>query len=111
DKTQLELMQSYAASEMEIFRFLRVPNALPFAFSALKLSTTLAMIGAIVSEFFGGSLAGLGYRIREDAALFRFPESWSAIIVASLFGISFFLFISALERAAMPWYQSFRSES
>jgi NitT/TauT family transport system permease protein len=111
DPTQLELMRSYAATEVDIFRRLRIPNALPFMFSAFKLATTLSMIGAIVSEFFGGSLAGLGYRIREDAALFRFPESWAAIIVASLFGISFYLLISAFERAAMPWYQSFRSES
>jgi NitT/TauT family transport system permease protein len=111
DISQLELMRSYAAHEIDIFRWLRLPNALPFIFSALKLATTLSMIGAIVSEFFGGSLAGLGYRIREDAALFRFPESWSAILVASLFGISFYMLISALERAAMPWYRSFRSES
>ncbi len=108
---QLELMRSYAATEMEIFRALRVPNSLPFVFSALKLSATLAMIGAIVAEFFGGSLAGLGYRIREDAALFRFPESWSAILVASFFGIGFYMLISSLERAAMPWYRSFRSDS
>ena len=108
---QLELMRSYAATEFEIFRALRIPTALPLIFSALKLCTTLAMIGAIVSEFFGGSLAGLGYRIREDAALFRFPASWSAILVASLFGISFYMLVSALERAAMPWYRSFRDEA
>jgi NitT/TauT family transport system permease protein len=108
DATQLELLRSYAASEFEIFRKLRFPNAYPYMFSAFKLSATLAMIGAIVSEFFGGSLAGLGYRIREDAALFRFPASWSAIVVASLFGIGFYLFITALERAVMPWYRSFR---
>lgn len=108
---QLELMRSYAATELEIFGALRLPNALPFVFSALKLATTLAMIGAIVAEFFGGSLAGLGYRIREDAALFRFPESWSAILVASFFGIGFYMLVSSLERAAMPWYRSFRSDS
>lgn len=110
NQTQLELMRSYAANELDIFRKLRLPNALPMIFSALKLATTLSMIGAIVSEFFGGSLSGLGYRIREDAGLFRFPASWSAIIVASLFGISFYILISALERGLMPWYRSFRSE-
>src|SRR5690606_25817005 len=102
---------SYAASEWKIFWALRVPTALPFIFSALKLAATLAMIGAIVSEFFGGSLAGLGYRIREDAALFRFPLSWSAILVASLFGIGFYTLLSALERTAMPWHQSFRGDN
>lgn len=110
DNLSLELMRSYAATEMEIFRKLRLPNALPYIFSALKLSTTLAMIGAIVSEYFGGSTQGLGYRIREDAALFRYPESWAAIIMASLLGILFYLLVSAVERAVMPWHVSFREE-
>ena len=110
DNLSLELMRSYAATEMEIFRKLRLPNALPYIFSALKLSTTLAMIGAIVSEYFGGSTQGLGYRIREDAALFKYPESWAAIIMASLLGILFYLLVSAVERAVMPWHISFREE-
>jgi len=89
---------------------LRLPSALPFIFSALKVATTLAMIGAIVSEYFGGSTKGLGYRIREDAQLFRYPESWSAIIIAALLGILFYLVVSAVERAMMPWHISFREE-
>lgn len=111
DPREIELMHSYAATEFEILRKVRVPVALPYILSALKLSTTLAMIGAIVAEFFGGSFSGLGYLIRNDAVLFRFPASWSAIVVASLFGISFYLLITALERVLMPWYQSFREES
>jgi NitT/TauT family transport system permease protein len=110
DNLSLELMRSYAATDAEIFRKLRLPNALPYIFSALKLSTTLAMIGAIVSEYFGGSTQGLGYRIREDAALFKYPESWAAIIMASLLGILFYLLVSAVERAVMPWHISFRDE-
>ena len=110
DNLSLELMRSYAATDMEIFRKLRLPNTLPYIFSALKLSTTLAMIGAIVSEYFGGSTQGLGYRIREDAALFKYPESWAAIIMASLLGILFYLLVSAVERAVMPWHISFREE-
>ena len=66
------------------------PSALPFIFSALKVGTTLAMIAAIVSEYFGGSTAGLGYRIRDDAGLFKYPEAWSAIFVAALYGIIFY---------------------
>jgi NitT/TauT family transport system permease protein len=106
----VELMRSYAASEWEIFRKLRFPSALPYIFSALKVSTTLAMIGAIVSEYFGGATTGLGYRIREDAALFKYPESWAAIIIASLLGILFYMLVSALERVVMPWHVSFRDE-
>ncbi|MCI0713642.1 MAG: ABC transporter permease [Chloroflexi bacterium] len=112
EQRQLELMKSYAASQLEIFRYLRLPTALPFIFSSLKLAATLAMIGAIVAEFFGGTPAtALGFRIKNDAGLLRMTESWSAIIVASVLGIGFFLFISALERNAMPWYSSFRDQS
>ncbi|MBC7872309.1 MAG: ABC transporter permease subunit [Chitinophagaceae bacterium] len=110
DAVSLELMKSYAASELEIFRKLRLPSALPFIFSALKVATTLSMIGAIVSEYFGGSTQGLGYRIRDDAGLFKYPEAWSAIFVAALFGIFFYLLVSAAERAFMSWHVSFREK-
>ena len=112
ERRELELMESYAATQFEIFRYLRLPTALPYIFSSLKLAATLAMIGAIVAEFFGGTPAtALGFRIKNDAGLLRMTESWSAIIVASVLGIGFFLFISALERNAMPWYGSFRDQS
>lgn len=107
---QLELMQSYAASSGDVFRKLRLPNALPYIFSALKLATTLSMIGAIVSEYFGGSTAGLGFRIRDDAGLFKYPEAWAAILMASLGGILFYLLVSAVERAMLSWHVSFRED-
>ena len=110
DNTSLELMRSYAASQWDIFRKLRLPTALPFIFSALKVATTLSMIGAIVSEYFGGSTQGLGYSIREDAALGKYSETWSAIIIASVLGILFYVLVSAVERAVMPWHISFREE-
>ena len=108
DHVSLELMKSYAASQWEIFRKLRLPSALPFIFSSLKVATTLSMIGAIVSEYFGGSNNGLGYSIRNDAALFKNAEAWSGIVIASLFGILFYLLVSAAERAFMHWHVSFR---
>lgn len=108
DLLSLELMKSYAAAPAQIFRKLRLPSALPFIFSALKVATTLSMIGAIVSEYFGGSTAGLGYRIRDDAGQFKYPEAWSAIFVASLFGILFYMVVSTVERAFMSWHVSFR---
>ncbi len=110
DYRSLELMRSYAATEWQIFRKLRFPNALPFIFSALKVATTLSMIGAIVSEYFGGSTKGIGYRLREDAQLFRYADTWSAIIIAALLGILFYMVVSAVERAMMPWHISFREE-
>lgn len=107
---QLELMRSYAAGSQDIFRKLRMPMALPYIFSALKLATTLSMIGAIVSEYFGGSTAGLGFRIRDDAGLFKYPEAWAAILMASLGGILFYLLVSAVERSMLSWHVSFREK-
>jgi NitT/TauT family transport system permease protein len=108
DALSLELMHTYAARPLAVFRKLRLPNALPFIFSALKVATTLSMIGAIVSEYFGGSTAGLGFRIRDDAGLFKYPEAWAAIFIASVYGILFYLLISVIERALMSWHVSFR---
>jgi NitT/TauT family transport system permease protein len=110
DALSLELMRSYAGTEIDTFRKLRLPSALPFIFAALKVGTTLSMIGAIVGEYFGGATTGLGYRIRDDAGLFKYPEAWSAILVAALFGILFYLLVSALERALMSWHVSFREK-
>ncbi len=110
DALQLELMHSYAANSADTFRKLRLPNALPYIFSALKLATTLSMIAAIVSEYFGGSTAGLGFRIRDDAGLFKYPEAWAAILMASLGGILFYLLVSAVERAMLSWHVSFREK-
>ncbi len=110
DALSLELMKSYAANQWHIFTKLRLPNALPYIFSALKVGTTLAMIGAIVSEYFGGATTGLGFRIRDDAGLFKYPEAWSAILIAALFGILFYLLVSAVERALLSWHVSFREK-
>ncbi len=110
DTLSLELMRSYAATPLAIFRKLRLPNALPYIFAALKVATTLSMIAAIVSEYFGGSTAGLGYKIRDDAGLFKYPEAWASILMASLFGIMFYLAVSAVERALMRWHPSFREK-
>lgn len=106
----LELMRSYAASQIEIFRKVRLPNALPYIFSALKVGTTLATIGAIVSEYFGGSTAGLGSNIRSFAGLFQYAEAWAAIVMACLFGILFYLVVSAVERSLLHWHVSFREK-
>jgi NitT/TauT family transport system permease protein len=100
---QIELMRSYAASDVTIFRLVRVPAALPFLFTALKVASVLAMIGAIVSEYFGGSLDALGANIKQDAALFQFEKAWAEIVIACLLGIGFYLAVALLERVAMRW--------
>ncbi len=109
DKRSLELMRSYAAGEFDILRRLRIPNALPYMFNGFKIAATLSMIGAVVSEYFGGPRIALGVFITQEAALFRFSSAWAAIIIACFLGIALYLIIIIVERLAMPWHSSFRN--
>jgi NitT/TauT family transport system permease protein len=106
----IELMRSYAAGEIEIFRRVRIPTALPYVFSALKVATVLAMIGAIVGDYFGGSQDSLGIVIRRDAGIFAFEHAWAAIVIASMLGILFYAAVAIVERLAMGWHPSARIE-
>ena len=108
--SSIELMRSYAAGEWEIFRRVRIPNALPFIFSALKIATVLAMIGAIVGDYFGGSQDALGILIRRSAGIFAFEEAWAAIVVASVLGIAFYAAVALVERLTLTWHPSARIE-
>ena len=99
---QIELMRSYAAGEFAIFRLVRVPTALPFVFSALKIATVLAMIGAIVSDYFG-TFGSLGITIKNSVALFDFETAWAAILVASILGVLMYVAVSLVERATLQW--------
>jgi NitT/TauT family transport system permease protein len=105
---QIELMRSYASGELEIFRRVRIPNALPYIFTSLKVATVLAMIGAIVGDYFGGSQEALGILIRRSAGIFAFEEAWAAIVVASLLGIAFYAAVAVVERMALTWHPSTR---
>ncbi|MEI6180381.1 MAG: ABC transporter permease [Chloroflexales bacterium] len=99
----LQLMHSYAAAQRAIFLKLRVPAALPFFFNALRVCTTLSMIGAVVAEFFGGPQNALGVYIKTQAGVLRTREAWSAILVACLYGLAFYVVVVLIERAVMPW--------
>jgi NitT/TauT family transport system permease protein len=100
----LELMRSYAASEQQIFWKLRLPHSLPMMFIALRACATLAMIGAVVSEFFGGPVKSLGVYIKSTASLFQTRQAWSAILVACALGLLFYFAVALAERLAMPWH-------
>jgi len=106
DPESIELMRSYAARESAIFRRVRIPSSLPFVFSALKVASVLAMIGAVVGDYFGGSTEALGVLILSSVALSRFDVAWAAILVASLLGIAFYAAISLVERYALRWHPS-----
>lgn len=106
----IELMRSYAAGEVEIFRRVRIPNSLPYLFAALKVATVLAMIGAVVGEYFLSSQEALGFQIRNSAALFQFELAWAAIVVASVLGILFYSAVTLVERLTMGWHPSSRTD-
>ena len=106
----LELMRSYGASEWTVLRKVRLPNALPFFFTALKVATTLSLIGAIVGEYFGGSSRVIGRVIVQSASALRFDVTWAAILLAAATGIVFYLAVVAVERLVMPWHASVRGE-
>src|ERR671926_541954 len=102
----LELMDSYAAGQVEIFRRVRIPTALPFIFTGLKVATVLAMIGAVVGEYFGGALNALGVLILTRARVFQFTEAWAGILLACLFGIALYVAVAVVERLALRWVPS-----
>jgi NitT/TauT family transport system permease protein len=103
DPHQIELMRSYAASDFEIWRRVRVPTALPFVFTALKVASVLAMIGAIVGEYFGGAFNALGVLIRSDAQILDFVTAWAGILVASLLGLGLYAAVVLAERMVVRW--------
>jgi NitT/TauT family transport system permease protein len=103
---QIELMRSYAADDVAVFRRVRIPTSLPYVFAALKIASVLAMIGAIVGEYFGGSQEQLGIQIKNSAALFQFETAWAAILVACILGIGFYLAVSVAEMLTMRRYPS-----
>lgn len=106
EPAKLELMRSYATTEFDVLAKVRLPNALPYLFNALKICSTLSVIGAVVGEYFGGPRDTLGVYILQEAKLFRFDNAWAAIIIAALLGIVFYLIIITLERIAIPWHAS-----
>jgi len=103
DPTHRELMRSYAASDWTFARKVRLPGALPFVFTGLRQASSLAVIAAVVAEYFGGLQNGLGSRITSAAAFTAYPRAWAFVVGACLLGLVFYLSTLLLERVAMPW--------
>ncbi len=103
EPSQIELMRSYGASDLSILRHVRIPNAIPFFLTSLRLAAPLSVIAAIVAEYFGGPQDRLGPVITQNASFARYAEAWAAIVVASVVGLMLFAAAVAVERLAMPW--------
>ena len=108
DAMHRDLMHSYGASFGQTFAKLRLPSALPFVFNALKVNSTLALIAAIVAEFFGSPILGLGFRISTEVARLNVDVVWAVIAVAALAGSVFYGAIAAIERVCTFWHPSYR---
>lgn len=103
DPGQVELMRSCAASEATVLRRVRVPNALPFLFTGLKVAASLSVISAIVAEYLGGPQDGLGNRITSAAANSAYGRAWAYVAAACVMGLVFYVGAFVAERLAMPW--------
>lgn len=107
-RMERDLMRTYAADYTQSLRKLRLPAALPFIFNALKINSTLALIGAIVAEFFGTPIVGMGFRISTEVGRMNIDMVWAEIAVAALAGSLFYAVVSLLERAFTFWHPSYR---
>ncbi len=111
DRMSLDLMRSYGASYPQTLLKLRLPIALPFIFNALKINSTLALIGAIVAEFFGSPTAGMGFRINIENARMGLDVVWATIAVAAVAGSAFYGILALLERVFTFWHPSYRAQN
>ncbi len=105
---QRDLMETYAATYWQSFLKLRLPAAMPFIFNGLKISTTLALIGAIVAEFFGSPTLGMGFRISTSVGQLSLDMVWAEIVVAALAGTAFYGVVAMIEKAVTFWHPSQR---
>lgn len=104
-----DLMHTYAASWWQTLVKLRLPAAWPFIFNALKINSTLALIGAIVAEFFGTPIVGMGFRISAEMGRSNVDMVWAEIAVAAIAGSGFYGLVALAERAVTFWHPSVRS--
>ncbi len=107
-RMERDLMRSYGASYLETLIKLRLPIGLPFIFNALKINSTLALIGAIVAEFFGTPIVGMGFRISTEVGRMNLDMVWATIAVAALAGSLFYGVVALLERTLTFWHPAFR---
>ncbi|SCB17229.1 ABC transporter permease [Rhizobium lusitanum] len=104
-----DLMRTYASNYWQTLLKLRLPAAAPFIFNALKINSTLALIGAIVAEFFGTPMSGMGFRISTENGRLNLDMVWAEIAVAAVAGSVFYGIVAIIERMATFWHPSIRS--
>ncbi|MDA3858608.1 MAG: ABC transporter permease [Roseovarius sp.] len=111
DAMQRDLMRTYAAGYWKTLLKLRLPAAMPFIFNGLKIATTLALIGAIVAEFFGSPIKGMGFRISTSVGQLALDLVWAEIVVAAIVGSGFYGAMALIEKAVTFWHPSQRGRT
>jgi NitT/TauT family transport system permease protein len=109
DSIQCDLMQTYGATYWQSLLKLGLPAAMPFIFNGLKICTTLALIGAIIAEFFGSPIRGMGFRISTEVGRLALDMVWAEITVAALAGSAFYGTMALIEKAVTFWHPSQRN--
>ena len=101
-------MRSYGAGYLQTLLRLRLPSSLPFVFNALKINSTLALIGGIVAEFFGTPIVGMGFRISAEVGRMNLGMVWATIVVAAVSGSALYGALALVERRLTFWHSSYR---
>tara|TARA_R110000787_G_scaffold42970_6_gene105281 strand:- start:135 stop:1073 length:939 start_codon:yes stop_codon:yes gene_type:complete len=109
DAMQRDLMRTYAAGYWRTLLKLRLPAAMPFIFNGLKIGSTLALIGAIVAEFFGSPIKGMGFRISTSVGQLALDLVWAEIVVAAIAGSAFYGAMTLIEKTVTFWHPSQRN--
>ena len=105
---QRDLMPPYSASYWPTLFKLRLPAAMPFIFNGLKIAATLALIGALVAEFFGSPIKGMGFRISTEVGRLSLDMVWAEITVAAIAGSAFYGIVALIEKGVTFWHPSQR---
>lgn len=111
ERMQRDLMSTWGASYWQTLLKLRLPAAMPFIFNGLKIATTLALIGAIVAEFFGSPTRGMGFRISTAVGQLSLDLVWAEIAIAALAGSAFYGLVAVIEKAVTFWHPSQRGRT
>jgi NitT/TauT family transport system permease protein len=111
DAMQRDLMRTYGASKWTTLVKLRLPAAMPFIFNGLKIASTLALIGAIVAEFFGSPTRGMGFRISTSVGQLALDLVWAEIVVAAVAGSAFYGAVALIEKTVTFWHPSQRGRA
>ncbi len=109
DAMQRDLMRTYAASYTQTLIKLRLPAAMPFLFNGMKIATTLALVGAIVAEYFGSPTRGMGFRISTGVGSLSIDLVWAEIAVAAMVGTGFYGLMAWIEKRVTFWHPSQRN--